>query len=331
MSLVAHVKLSKFRDEVLDCLEDLDREIEYRRRVALKLREYLRKFPKNRTHLQTHRDWPSWMEDASKYVDVEIHEALGLKKSIIDSMVLGQGKTIRAIAAHYRLHMHVLEEDMAFAYDLDKFVFGEDGIPFSNPIFYLETSALQEDGSQGSDTSDFVSIDNLGWNQMPQDAVEYELAGNIRYQIVNRVHSGRDFQYGLQIAHMRIIPDNFSITRQYCSSSDGFPVSYVRDGEYKWYSIAPVDNKQMLRGPAVSGPICLARPDADGDASLRLDVFARPSDFELAITDLASKARISETQPEKANLIEKLFAIYIRKLNDMDEEHVLLHTKSVSV
>lgn len=181
------------------------------------------------------------------------------------------------------------------------------------------------------DLSSFASIEELGWNQMPRDSLERELSGIVRYRVVNRVHDNLDLQFGLENSHMRVVARRFDITRRYCSEADRLPVSYVVDEKNEWYSVAPVDNNGMLRGRAVSGPLCTAKCVDEENANLRLDIFARSADFALVVTDLSTKERIRADNAEARNLIEKLFSIYLRKLSGTSSEEILLNTASVRV
>lgn len=332
LRLVPNTMFSKFRHEVKNCLNSPKEENGYKYYVAQKLREYRKDHLLTRIRGKNVDPWPGWINDARDGFDVEKKKALALKISNVNSLAQRdsgqQGDLVYALAGHYRLHMHLYEDNLSYAHDIDDYVFKDGPYPFDKDIFVVKEKEVSDGGI--ANPSSLAEIEDAGWNQVPASSDEYELSVRVRYNVMNRVFEGRDLQFGLMQAMMRVRPENFKVIREYCSYADQLTGSYVRDGDLRWVSTEPRDNYQMLRGTSVAGPICVATPISDNAASLSLDTFARSSEFDLSITDLASRNRISADDPEKANLIERIFAIYIKKINEIDDEHVLLGSSKVT-
>jgi hypothetical protein len=333
---IASHLLSEFSRIVLDALSDQtskdrkrkplqqreyekNRQKEYRRQVAVQLRAYWKDILKDEVKTETKETWSQWIDELGPNLDKQRLKCLQFTRSTINDFADREGDILKAMCAHYRLHMHVFENQLSYAEALDDYVFGKNASPFDEPIF-----AFEDHREIAPSSYTFAEIDNPGWTQSGEDAHEYELAAKVRYRVHSRVHKGRDLQYGLKQAYMKVEARNFNVTREFCSFLDDLRGSYRSEGNCEWYTQGPCDNKNMLRGFAVAGQICVVEPVGQSASSLRLRVTARPSDFSLHITDIASGNEVAAGDHEKANLIRKLFAAYLKARIEMDDGDIVL-------
>lgn len=176
-----------------------------------------------------------------------------------------------------------------------------------------------------TEPSELAEIESMSWNQMPTHCDEVELAAIVRYMPMRRNEGKYSLQFGLRQSMMRVVPKNFQITRDFCSEFDSLPGSFRNEGSGKWLTLEPRDNYGNLRGFSLKGELCRAKIDDDCEpASLKLEVYVSTIDFKLSIFDTDTSSRVCAQDREKAEIIEILFGLYLRKINEMNEEHTLL-------
>ncbi|MEO1142734.1 MAG: hypothetical protein AAFW66_10375, partial [Pseudomonadota bacterium] len=127
MSLVPLLTYSEFFETVLAQLRDRQSQDDYKFQVGQVAREFKDYKFGRRVRGGRDRAWQDWLSDArAGSDDTSWDELFGITGDNVDKLRnAGGSHLIYAVAIHYRLHGYETDEDLAFAKQLDNFVFDE--------------------------------------------------------------------------------------------------------------------------------------------------------------------------------------------------------------
>ncbi|MEL6467942.1 MAG: hypothetical protein AAFQ58_23510 [Pseudomonadota bacterium] len=206
-------------------------------------------------------------------------------------------------------------------------------IPISEQLDEEEITELVDIGDKNH-VPQLLFLDGEGWTQNSIDGRDYELQAELFCGQVSRKLDGRRIRYGLREVHIRVSGESFASIRRYHGGEGDLP-SYVHLHHNKVWKIhssnGPTDNFGMLDGRVIAGPLCVAER-ADGNLSkLSLEVYIPRTTPKLSVLAENSDDDEKIGDKERQNLIEKMYLIYLHKLNRVNDENILLSSCALSV
>lgn len=329
------VGLLDFAEEVQNRLKESYTRYNYREDVAKALDQHKARYWPNLEAPKMPEIWIRWLSEAQDkdWFVGRNRQITSITESTIRDLRKGEGLTERAIAIHYRMHRSLDGEELALALTLDQAVFGCSAAEIFGTLFEFQPPDMEDfDGVNFAPA--LAELSGVDWTQMPSETSNFELEAELFCrQSTQSYNNTRRLRYGLREVWLRVRTDHFDVLKHYRGGQQGQPSHLHFHGKNTWRinaSDGPIDNFGMLDGSALAGPICLGVPTKDENSKLDIDVFIPKKSPKLTILDGNSDDEIKVDDEERRNLIEKMFLIYLHKLNKLDSEHVILSSTQVS-
>lgn len=279
--------------------------------------------------------WKTWLLEAQDqdWLVGKARYAYAFTPHTIRDLSKGAGLLERAITIHYRLHRSIEESELELASEMDHAVFGKHSSEVIGKLFeVLPSLPVSFDGVNSA--RQLAQLDSCNCSELDQMSSYFELSAELFCRQVSHRLGHRRLRYGLREVWFRVTTQDFDVVEYYRGGQRNQPRHLHFHGNRTWKinaSDGPVDNFGMLDGSVLSGPICSGLPLSKNDALLEVEVYVSKTTPKLSILADTTDDEVTADEQERKNLIEKMFTIYLHKLNRLDGEYVILSSKGVQI
>lgn len=211
---------------------------------------------------------------------------------------------------------------------------GADAFSTIEDLIDEQVESLTDDGTT------IAHIDELSCVQMPSDATDADVAFELLHQTYSRVIGDFDLRYGAEEVICCVEVEKTELIKAY-TKDDSERLRHLDRGKKRminvngkdrtigcdWFVRGPKNNVELLDGLAVAHPICRVK-QVEG-AVINVQIASRNSNLSLKIKRNGGGQLEGMSDKNRQILIDRLFGVYINKLNELTESEIELCRASI--